>query len=120
RWSDAYGSWIVRWTPITGALPWSRTLRMRTGVLWKPGRSRGARGRVMAEGSNAATSPVRDGRLARAMAAFSLFSVVEYAIWVAVLLYAYGRGGVALAGIVNVAQLLPAAMLAPALGSVGD
>jgi hypothetical protein len=54
------------------------------------------------------------------MAAFSLFSVVEYAIWVAVLLYAYGRGGVALVGIVSVAQLLPAAMLAPALGSVAD
>src|SRR5215467_4718456 len=74
----------------------------------------------MAAGWNAPTGPVRDRRLARTMAAFSLFAVVEYAIWVAVLLYAYGRGGAGLAGLVNVAQLLPAAILAPPLGSLGD
>jgi MFS family permease len=74
----------------------------------------------MAEGRNTPTGPVRDGRLARTMAAFALFAVVEYAIWVAVLLYAYARGGAGLVALVNVAQLLPAAVLAPPLGSLGD
>src|SRR5262245_3036654 len=64
--------------------------------------------------------PVRDRRLARTMAAFSLFAVVEYAIWMAVLLYAYKLGGAGLVGLVNAAQLLPAAALAPLLGSLGD
>lgn len=62
----------------------------------------------------------RDLRLARVMIAFSLFSVVNFAIWVAVLLYAYSRGGAGLAGLVGVAQLLPAAVLAPIFGSLGD
>jgi len=62
----------------------------------------------------------RDRRLAQAMGGFVLFSTVEYAVWVAVLLYAYSRGGAGLAGIAGVAQLLPAAVLAPMLGSVGD
>jgi hypothetical protein len=62
----------------------------------------------------------RDLRLPRTLVAFCCFAVVEYGIWVAVLLYAYQRGGAGLAGAVSVLQLLPAALLAPALGSVGD
>jgi hypothetical protein len=37
-----------------------------------------------------------------------------------VLLYAYGQGGAALAGLVSVAQLMPAAVVAPMFGSMGD
>jgi MFS family permease len=54
------------------------------------------------------------------MGGFFLFSLVEWAVWVAVLLYAYSRGGPGLAGVAGVAQLLPAAALAPMFGSVGD
>lgn len=62
----------------------------------------------------------RDRRLPRVLAAFGLFAVVEYGAWFAVLLYAYTAGGVALAGIVGVVQLVPAAVLSPLLGSLGD
>lgn len=62
----------------------------------------------------------RDRRLRRVLAAFGLFAVVEYGAWFAVLLYAYTAGGVALAGIVGVVQLVPAAVLSPLLGSLGD
>src|SRR5450631_1333977 len=61
-----------------------------------------------------------DCRLARVMIAFWLFALVNFAVWVAVLLYAYAQGGAGLAGLVGVAQLLPAAALAPMFGSVGD
>ena len=62
----------------------------------------------------------RDRRLPRVLAAFGLFAVVEYGAWFAVLLYAYTVGGVALAGVVGVVQLVPAAVLSPLLGSLGD
>jgi MFS family permease len=65
-------------------------------------------------------SRTRDRRLPRVLAAFGLFAVVEYGAWFAVLLYAYNVGGVALAGVVGVAQLVPAAVLSPLLGSLGD
>jgi Na+/melibiose symporter-like transporter len=54
------------------------------------------------------------------LAAFGLFAVVEYGAWFAVILYAYDTGGASLAGIAGVVQLLPAAVLAPALASLGD
>lgn len=60
------------------------------------------------------------GPLMRAMLACALFSIVEYAYWTAVLLYAYRDGGPTLAGFVLLAQLLPAAILASPLGAIGD
>lgn len=60
------------------------------------------------------------GRLVRVVAAFALFGVVEYAIWIAVLLWAYDLGGAPLAGLVSVLQLLPAVLLAPLAGAFGD
>ena len=49
-----------------------------------------------------------------------MMSVVEIAVWVTVILYAYSRGGTAAAGVATGLSLLPAALLAPALGSIGD
>lgn len=60
------------------------------------------------------------GPLPRALVAFLLYSMVEVVTWVAVIFYAYDEGGVGLAGTIAVLQLLPAALLAPALGAVGD
>lgn len=63
---------------------------------------------------------LRGRRLTRTLAAFALFSVVESGAWIAVLLYAFAKGGASLAGVVGVAQLIVAVLVAPALGSVGD
>jgi hypothetical protein len=43
------------------------------------------------------------------------FNLAEYGVWVAVLVYAYERGGTGAAALLAVAQLLPAATLAPIL-----
>jgi hypothetical protein len=59
------------------------------------------------------------GRVARVhgvrplIAAFGAFSVAEYGAWVAILVYAYERGGTTESAIVAVCQLLPAAIVAP-------
>jgi hypothetical protein len=46
-------------------------------------------------------------------AAFGAFSVAEYGAWVAILVYAYERGGATESAIAAVCQLLPAAFVAP-------
>ena len=47
--------------------------------------------------------------------AYAGFKLAEYGVWVSVLVYAYERGGTAAAALLAVAQLLPAATLAPIL-----
>lgn len=56
----------------------------------------------------------------RTLGAYALFDLVEIAIWLAIILYAFDKGGAPLAGVVGVLQLLPAVVLAPPLASVGD
>jgi MFS family permease len=58
--------------------------------------------------------------LRRTLVAYAMVSLVEFGSWVAIILYAYAKGGVTLAGLVSVAQLLPAAFLAPAFTSILD
>jgi MFS family permease len=52
--------------------------------------------------------------------AYVLYDLVEFSTWMAIVLFAYDRGGASLAGPVAVIQLLPAAALAPPLASIGD
>jgi MFS family permease len=58
--------------------------------------------------------------LRRVLAAFFIFNAMEYAVWLAVTLYAFERGGATTAGLVLIAQLLPAAALAPFGSALGD
>jgi MFS family permease len=60
------------------------------------------------------------GGLRRTLIAYTLYCIIEFAIWVAIILYAFAEGGATLAGIVAVVQLLPAALIGPALASFGD
>lgn len=52
--------------------------------------------------------------------AFLAFSVSEWATWLAMVVYAYGRGGPSEAGIVAFVQLVPSIALAPLASSLGD
>src|SRR5580658_3269612 len=58
--------------------------------------------------------------LGRVVGGYVLFTLTEYSVWVAMLVYAYRHGGAAVAGLVAVAQLVPAAVLAPVAAGVAD
>ena len=62
----------------------------------------------------------RNRVLAAVMVAYGVFSATQNAVWIAMLVYAYDRGGAGTAGAVAVAQLLPAALLAPVAAAVAD
>jgi MFS family permease len=53
-------------------------------------------------------------------AAYLIFAFGEWSTWVAVIVFAYGRGGAAEAGVVAFVELAPSVVLAPVIAGLGD
>ncbi|HTG47726.1 MAG TPA: MFS transporter, partial [Actinomycetota bacterium] len=62
----------------------------------------------------------RDPKLYRLVLAFFGFTMAEWGTWVAILVYAYGRGGARAAGAAAAIQLIPAGVIAPFGAFAGD
>jgi hypothetical protein len=71
-------------------------------------------------GGGAFRSLAGNKALTRVVGGYVLFTLTQYSVWVAMLVYAYRHGGAAVAGLVAVAQLVPAAVLAPIVTAVAD
>ena len=62
----------------------------------------------------------RNRDLLRIELAWAAFSGAEWGVWVALLVYAYTKGGAVAASAIALVQLIPAAIMAPFLGALAD
>jgi hypothetical protein len=74
-----------------------------------------ARGRLTVVATAFANPSIR-----RVLLAFGGFSLAEWMTWIAILVYAFGRGGATETGIAALVQLVPAAVVAPLAATFGD
>jgi MFS family permease len=112
------------------------------GTVGTPVPVRGGLGRERVDGSSRGTadhgSPVASGpvprwhglrvlgaairrpEMRRALGAYALFGTAELATWVALLVWAFDQGGATASGIIAVAQLVPATLVAPLGSALAD
>ena len=82
-------------------------------AFWEDGAVDGTRAEVV-------WRVARDPQLLRIQLSFVAFAFAEHATWLAILVYAYERGGVREAGVVAAVLLAPAVVLAPFAAYAGD
>ena len=70
--------------------------------------------------SSVLRSVLHSGVLRRIQFAFLVFNISEWATWLAIIVYAYGRGGAAEAGFIAFIQLVPSVVVAPGASALGD
>lgn len=63
---------------------------------------------------------LRSPALSRALGAFFVFNMAEWATYIAILVWAFESGGAAAAGLIAVVQLVPATIAAPFASVLGD
>ena len=63
---------------------------------------------------------VKDPALRRAQGGFLLSTIAEWASWLALVVYAYDRGGAAEAGVVGFVLGAPVILVVPAVSIIGD
>src|SRR5258706_15130705 len=71
-------------------------------------------------GVSAVLRALRNPSLRRAIFASFVFNAAEYGVWIAMLIYAFSRGGTREAGLVALVQLVPSILVAPAAAVAGD
>jgi MFS family permease len=85
---------------------------------WRPA-SRAVRSAIRTAAS-VIVAALGNRELRRVGFGYALFGAFEYAVWIAMLVYAYDEGGATAAGIVALVQLAPAALFAPIGGLLAD